>query len=189
LDQVEALLAQAVDNRERLMILLGCQEGLRVGEIASLQIGDIDFMDRSMTVIGKGDKERALPITDEAWSALLAYLAECPAHAGPLIRSQRRPTRGISAQYISETIRATMVRAGVPATAHALRHTMATDMLTGGADLVLIQQALGHASLSTTQIYLGRSVKDLRKAMAGRRYQRSGSPVRSELHVVEEESA
>lgn len=171
LERVQRLLEQVPDRRARLMCLLGLQEGLRVGEIAGLQFGDIDFGARSFTVIGKGDKERALPITAETWSALMAYLEECPASAGPLIRSKTVPTKGIGPDTVSRLIGGLMREADAGGTAHALRHTFATDVLNSGANLPTLRVALGHASLSSTQIYLGRaSVPELREAMEGRRY-------------------
>jgi integrase/recombinase XerC len=101
---------------------------------------------------------------------LESYLHDEPAHAGPLIRSYVNPHKGISARYISSMVAELMGFAGLAHTAHALRHTAATDMLRGGAHLRDVQFALGHSTLHTTQRYLPWIVGDLRAAMGGRSY-------------------
>lgn len=167
---VAAALGAAPDRRARLILLLMCQEGLRCCEVANLEIGDVDHADRVILVSGKGGHQRVLPVSDETWAALLAYLAEWPTRAGPLVRSYNDPRRGIDASYVSTLAARWLRAAGVEATAHQLRHTAASDMLRSGAHLRDVQAALGHASLSTTQRYLPWTVGDLRTAMAGRRY-------------------
>jgi site-specific recombinase XerD len=167
---VTTAFGEAPDTRASLILSLMVQEGLRCCEVAELQIGDVDFADRHVMIRGKGGHERVLPVTDETWQALCSYLSEHPAQAGPLIRSFARPHRGITSGHISVLVSEWLHGAGVPATAHALRHTAATDMLRGGAHLRDVQTALGHQSLATTQRYLPLVVHDLRKAMGGRRY-------------------
>ena len=169
-DAVGGALGQAPDARARLIILLMCQEGLRCGEVADLELGDVDFEERLMLIRGKGGHQRVLPLTDETWGAIGEYLSEHPAYAGPLIRSYNDPYRGISPAYVSTLVARWIRSAGFEATAHALRHTAATDMLRSGAHLRDVQAALGHVSLSTTQRYLPWVVGDLRTAMSGRRY-------------------
>jgi len=138
--------------------------------LTELQHGDIDLAERLILIRGKGGHERALPVTTETAKAINAYLAEHPAHVGPLVRSFSRPNKGIGAQHISVLVSQWLHNADVPATAHALRHTAATDMLRGGAHVRDVQHALGHQSLATTQKYLPWIVGDLRQAMEGRRY-------------------
>jgi integrase-like protein len=130
-------------------------------------------------VNGKGGHQRVLPVSDETWDAVLAYLREHPTTAGPLIRSYLNPHRGVNPAYISTLVGRWMSDAGVKQrsrdgrSAHALRHTAATDMLRAGAHLRDVQQALGHASLSTTQKYLPWVVGSLKEAMSGRTYDHS----------------
>ncbi len=175
-DDVSRLLAHAPDTRARLVILLMVQAGLRCCEVSRLQLGDIDWTDGAALVRGKGRKERVVPIAEEAIEALHAYLAEHPASAGPLVRSYRDPSRSLTPEAISNMMRRWMLDAGVKGaprdgrSAHALRHTCATDVLRSGADVRQVQQLLGHSSLQTTQRYLGWSVEGLRGAVAGRRY-------------------
>lgn len=170
LPKVSAAFDKAPDTRAALILSLMVQEGLRCCEVANLEHGDIDLAERLILVRGKGGHERALPLTDETWRALHAYLAEHPASVGPLIRSYSRPHRGIGAQHISVLVSQWLHDADVAATAHALRHTAATDMLRAGAHVRDVQHALGHQSLATTQKYLPWIVGDLRDAMGGRRY-------------------
>lgn len=167
---VTGAFAHAPDARAALILSLMVQEGLRCCEVAELQFGDVDTAERLLLIRGKGGHERVLPITDETWKAMLSYLAECPAQAGPLVRSYSRPGRGIGARHISVLVSGWLHGAGIQATAHALRHTAATDMLRAGAHVRDVQRALGHQSLATTQRYMPWVVGDLREAMNGRRY-------------------
>jgi integrase/recombinase XerD len=184
-EKVAKLLATAPDRRAVLICLLMVQEGLRCGEVSALQVGDIDFLDRTARIVGKGGHERFLPLSDETWRALEDYLRERPATSGPLIRrTYRREWEGLAGDTISGLVSNWMSEAGIKryrrdgVSAHALRHTSATDMLRSGAHLRDVQHALGHAHLATTETYLPLVVHDLREAMGGRqyRYQRIEQP-------------
>lgn len=171
-DVVAHLLAVCPDRRARLICLLEVQEGLRACEVARLEVGDVDFADREIRVNGKGQRERILPVSDETWEALEAYLKQLPAPAGPLIRSYNDPTVGICAAYVVHMMGRWLRAAGVArGGGHGLRHTMATQLLRGGADVRDVQSALGHVCLSSTSVYLPFSdAKRLRTVMGGRRY-------------------
>lgn len=169
---VAQLLQVCPDSRAHLICLLEVQEGLRACEVARIEVGDIDFADRLVLVRGKGGKERILPLSDETWEALDAYLAEYPAHAGPLVRSYNNPDAGVCAAYVVHMMGRWLRDAGVAqGGGHGLRHTMATQLLRSGADVRDVQTALGHATLTSTQIYLPFSdARRLRTVMGGRRY-------------------
>ncbi len=175
-EKIAKLIGSLPDSRAVLMCLLMVQEGLRCGEVAALQLGDLDFNQRTARVVGKGGHERFLPLSEETWCALAAYLQEHPATSGPLVRSYRVEWRALHADTISGMVSGWMSEAGIKryrrdgVSAHALRHTAATDMLRGGAHLRDVQHALGHAHLSTTEVYLPLIVHDLREAMGGRKY-------------------
>ncbi len=179
--KVGRLLEACPDARSRVMVLLMCQEGLRCTEVSSLQIGDIDFQTHTMRVVGKGQHERFLPISEETWTAIDTYLSEHPATSGPLVRSYREEWRSLAYDTISKMVSEWMSEAGIKrwsrdgVSAHALRHTAATDMLRAGAHLRDVQHALGHAHLATTEVYLPLVVHDLREAMGGRRYRGAGA--------------
>jgi site-specific recombinase XerD len=177
---VTATLERAPDARGRLIVTLMVQQGLRCCEVERLQIGDLDQVNGHMRIEGKGGHERILPILAETEAALQDYLAEHPATAGPLVRSYRVPSRALRADTISGLVGGWMAAApGVKraqrdgVSAHALRHTTATDMLRGGAHLRDVQYALGHAHLSTTEVYLPFIVRGLNEAMSGRSYRRA----------------
>lgn len=172
-DIVDRLLTVAPDARGRLILLLEVQEGLRACEVARIELGDIDVGERTLLVHGKGSKERLLPISDQTWEALEAYLAEWPARAGPLIRSYSRPRAGITPDYVADLVQGWLRLIGVrTGGGHGLRHTMATTLLReNGADIRDVQLALGHSSLQSTSVYLPFSdAKRLRGVMGGRRY-------------------
>lgn len=120
---------------------------------------------------GKGGEQRLLPITDQTWSAFVAYVGRART-AGPVIRSVYRPSEGLSAQYVSVLVSEAMAQAGVAGTGHALRHSMAAHVLRGGrGDIRDVQVALGHANLSTTAVYMPHSdVERLRHVIGGRWY-------------------
>ena len=134
-------------------LLYGC--GLRISEGLGLQGRDAP-LGRSLRIVGKGDKERAVPVLAAARDAVERYRALCPfdlAPDGPLFRGARggRLNPSITAQVMARA----RMQLGLPATAtpHALRHSFATHLLEAGGDLRAIQELLGHASLSTTQAY------------------------------------
>lgn len=171
-EQVRSLLGVCPDWRARLICLLEVQEGLRAVEVSRLELGDISFGYREARVVGKGGHERVLPLSDETWEALHGYLSHHPTGPGPLIRSYTDPRAGLSAEYVAHLVAGWLRLAGVPrGGGHGLRHTMATELLRGGADVRDIQSALGHAMLASTAIYLPFSdAKRLRAIMGGRRY-------------------
>lgn len=173
-DRVSALWLVLPDVRAELIVTLMVQEGLRCGEVARLEVGDLDWAGRVVLVHGKGGHERVLPLSAQTAGSLSRYLSERPATAGPLVRSYTRPGQAILPGRISHLVGRWMRDAGVAASGHALRHTAATDMLRAGAHVRDVQTALGHASLATTQRYMPWVVGDLRVAMGGRQYGVSG---------------
>ncbi|RLB73103.1 MAG: tyrosine recombinase XerC [Deltaproteobacteria bacterium] len=129
--------------------------GLRVGELTSLDVGSIDLENRQVRVLGKGGKERILPIGRQACAALLNYLNARgePEFEAPLFLNQRGGR--LTARSVQRNLKSRLLQFGLPTdvTPHALRHSFATHLLDAGADLRVIQELLGHASLSTTQKY------------------------------------
>lgn len=167
-DEVIALFFGAADLRERTLLVLMLQQGLRCAEAAALQVGDLDFRDSIMRVVGKGDKERHIPITDETKRILRRYLDG--RKTGPVLRNNRDAGKGLDPKTVGWLVRDIARRGGATAHAHQLRHTCAHDMLRAGAHVKDVQAILGHASLATTQRYLPWSYGDLHEAMAGRSY-------------------
>lgn len=167
------------DRRTFLVVLLMLQEGLRRVEVARLNVEDIDFAERSMTVRGKGGhgyETDALPISDETWRALDGYLAAEGHQHGPLIRNRVRLHGRCAPDTISELVRQGMVDAGIKRpgdptrTPHSCRHTMAHDTLARTKDVRAVQQALRHVSVRSTEVYLRGATTELRGVMGGRSY-------------------
>ncbi|AJE04303.1 tyrosine recombinase XerC [Geobacter pickeringii] len=140
-------------DRAILETLYSC--GLRVSELTGLDVGGLDLADATVRVLGKGGKERVVPVGSHARQALDAYLAarSHPPVDAPLFlnaRGGRLTSRSVRRVVDNHILRLATMRRISP---HTLRHTFATHMLEGGADLRAIQELLGHASLSTTQKY------------------------------------
>ncbi len=165
-DEVLALL-QAPDTttdlglRDRALLEVLYASGLRVSELAQLDVDHVDLATGSVRVLGKGQKERLVPFGRFAAEALRGYLE---ARDRLLKRSQKPPLQALflnhnggrlTVRSIRRTINKAVARAGVlyNISPHTLRHTFATHLLQAGADLRSIQELLGHSSLSTTQTY------------------------------------
>ncbi len=123
--------------------------------MTSLDVGAVDLENHQVRVLGKGGKERILPIGRQACSALINYLAERGelGQSDPLFLNQRGGR--LTARSVQRNLKSRLLQFGLPTdvTPHALRHSFATHLLDAGADLRVIQELLGHASLSTTQKY------------------------------------
>jgi site-specific recombinase XerD len=162
-DEVAALLDQIpaqtpLELRDRAMLELAYSSGLRCEEIVNLDAGALDFDEEELRVLGKGSKTRILPVGEPAQQALDRYLATGrPALArsgGDPALFLSRNGRRLSPSDVRRRLAAWLRNAGISeASPHALRHSFATHMLEGGADLRTIQELLGHASVSTTQVY------------------------------------
>lgn len=137
-----------------VMVLFGC--GLRISEALSLRNADVAHRPDVLRILGKGAKERIVPVLPAVYDAIEKYIALRPGGAAPddeLFRSVRGlPMSPRMAQKVVEHLRHYLQLPDF-VTPHALRHTFATALLSGGADLRSLQELLGHASLSTTQLY------------------------------------
>ncbi len=150
-----------------LEVLYG--SGLRVSELCGLDLGDIDRDRRVLRVLGKGNKQRSVPVGTPALRALDAWLARRPEWLGPqsgqavfLGRQGGRLDPRVARRVVHAAMRAIPDAPDVGP--HGLRHAMATHLLEGGADLRSVQEMLGHASLATTQIYTHVSSERLKQA-------------------------
>jgi integrase/recombinase XerC len=139
--------------RDAAILELFYSSGLRISELLGLDVRDIDFIDELVKVRGKGRKERIVPVGGAAMRAIRKYREEAAVSNGPLFRSVRG-TR-ITQQAVDLMLKKYLKLSGIPfgVSPHKLRHSFATHMLDAGADLRSVQELLGHASLSTTQIY------------------------------------
>lgn len=162
--------------RDRAFLELLYASGARISEVSRLDVASLDFAGSSVKLFGKGSKERVVPLYELAFDWVGRYVQE--ARPALLARSKNAcniddaalfiSTRGgrMSADALRTVFERHVVQAGLdPAlTPHAMRHTFATELLSGGADLRSVQELLGHESLSTTQIYTHLSVERLKDA-------------------------
>ena len=163
-DEVERLLEAAPDVRGRALLELLYAAGLRVSEALGLDVEELSLDGGFVRVIGKGDRERVVPVGDVALDWLTRWLAEgrpalvaighvAPERGGPLFIGDRG--RRLARQQAFGIVKAAARAAGLGdrVSPHTLRHSFATHLLEGGADLRIVQELLGHASISTTQLY------------------------------------
>jgi len=158
-EEVSLLLATAPDTRTRLAVALMACEGLRISEVCSLQVGDIDWRRENITVIGKGDKQRTVHLSPSTKIAAKAYLAEWPASSGPLIRSQHDGVTPVGPNRLGRVVTAHMADEGVKdaprdgKSPHAFRHTYGSDLVDEGLTIPEVADLMGHASVETTMKY------------------------------------
>jgi len=178
-DQVDQLLAGCVGDgplalRDRALLELLYSTGARISEAVGLDLDDLDPGDRTVLVHGKGGKQRIVPVGRPALAAVDAYLVRArPALAAkgrgtPALLLNARGAR-LSRQSGWHVLRGAADAAGLDPTRvspHTLRHCFATHLLAGGADVRVVQELLGHASVTTTQIYTHVTVDALREVYA-----------------------
>lgn len=172
-DEVNALLAAELDQnkfvrRDKAILELLYSSGLRVSELVNLDINQLDLAEGLIRVLGKGNKERILPVGSKAGEAISEYLVEREKTRGikdpGAVFINKNGTR-LSARSVQRLVARVIEITGLnkTATPHTLRHSFATHMLGSGADLRSIQELLGHKSLSTTQRYTHVGVEELSK--------------------------
>jgi site-specific recombinase XerD len=150
--------------RDAAIMEMFYSSGLRLAELASLNVADVDIYTESVRVLGKGRKERVCPVGAPALESVSRYRAAASVQSGPLFISKTR--RRISPRSIWLVLKRYLRHTSIPISIspHKLRHSFATHMLDSGADLRSVQALLGHASLSTTQIYTHVTVERLKRA-------------------------
>jgi integrase/recombinase XerD len=156
-DEVSLILRNCTNLRERLIIKLLVYTGIRVSELCSLKVSDIDIKSKTLRIRGgKGDKDRLVVFSEKVVPDLKLYLMEMKDKQGKsdfLLPTSK--SRKISSVTVERIVRNIVKRTGIAKkiTPHTFRHTFATSLLRNGADLRIIQILLGHANISTTQIY------------------------------------
>ena len=143
--------------RDSAMVELLYSSGLRVSELVSIKLGDINFEAGFIRVVGKGSKERVVPVNARALEKVKRYIHE---ERPAILKKRRSPylfvTRiggQMTRQRFWQTLKTIGGRAGVVLSPHTIRHCFATHLLEGGADLRSVQKMLGHSDISTTQVY------------------------------------
>ncbi len=152
--------------RDVAVMELFYSSGLRLSELAALDVADVDLYTESVRVFGKGRKERVCPVGAPALEAVQKYRSAARVHSGPLFINKLR--KRISPNSIWLILKRYLRHTSIPISIspHKLRHSFATHLLDRGADLRSVQALLGHASLSTTQIYTHVTIERLKSAYA-----------------------
>lgn len=148
-DHIDKLLSSGIRGRTRTAVLLCSYQGLRVHEAAKIRGEDVDLISHTLRVVGKGGLDEVIPL-----HPLIAAEAEKYPRRGYWFPSYSRPGKPVQGVSLSACISRAMHRADIPASAHALRHWYATELLEAGADVRTVQTLLRHASLATTALYL-----------------------------------
>lgn len=152
-EQIDAMLTSGAYRKTRAMILLGCYQGFRVSSIARVHGHDIDRMTNTIRTIGKGNKERRLPL-----HPMIAELAQSMPPDAWWFPARKNPATHIHPASVTNLITKAKLRAGIldpHLTPHSLRHSFGTDLVEAGVDIRVVQELMMHESLSTTQIYTG----------------------------------
>ena len=158
--------------RDRALLELLYSTGARISEVVGLDVDDLDTDNRSVVLAGKGGKQRLVPVGRPALAAVQAYLVRgrpaLIARSQPALFLNARGGR-LSRQSAWQVLQTAAERAGISTdvSPHTLRHSFATHLLDGGADVRVVQELLGHASVTTTQVYTMVTVDGLREVWAG----------------------
>jgi integrase/recombinase XerD len=183
----QAQLAEPLGARDRAMLEVLYAGGLRVSEIIGAKLEDLKLDLGYMLVRGKGDKERIVPLGRAALDSVRAYLAEargklCHGKASVYLFVSRGGTR-LSRQRVWQLVRSASQAAGRQASPHMLRHSCATHMVEGGADLRTVQTLLGHADISTTQVYTHVALEHLKNVYRSHHPRARTRAARSEIQT------
>jgi integrase/recombinase XerD len=178
-EQITALLQATGDHetplglRDRALVELLYGTGVRISEAVGIDLDELNFQERSVVVTGKGNKQRLVPLGDYAMNALEEFFVRgrpslvMKGKGTPAVFVNSRGAR-LSRQsaYAAVTQAALKANLGVDVSPHTLRHSYATHLLQGGADVRVVQELLGHASVTTTQIYTAVTADTLREVYA-----------------------
>ncbi len=170
INSVDLSLDEGERNKAILETLYGC--GIRVSELINLKISDLYFKEGIIMVTGKGNKQRLVPVGKEAEKQIVTYLT----HVRPNINISKKYTdtlfvnrrgKGLTRQMIFYIVKNHVEKAGIRKniSPHSFRHSYATHLVQNGADLRVVQELLGHVSITTTEIYTHLNREDLRKAL------------------------
>lgn len=162
---MEAEISSRFAYRNKAILELVYSSGLRRSETTALNVGDVNFAEGYVKVLGKGGRERLVPVTDIALDSISNYLSTRSnvTPASPLFESSR--ARRISGEGLAQVVKQSAVKSHLARkiTPHSLRHSFATHLLNNGCDLKTLQEMLGHKSLSATQVYTHVSLERLKK--------------------------
>jgi integrase/recombinase XerC len=150
--------------RDAAMMELFYSSGLRLSELAALNVADVDTFSETVRVLGKGRKERVVPVGQAALKAIQQYRFETKVQSGPLFLSKLKKRMSTRSIWLMMKKHLAQTSIQLRVSPHKLRHSFATHLLDNGADLRSVQTLLGHVNLSTTQIYTHVTMERVKKA-------------------------
>jgi site-specific recombinase XerD len=152
-------------ERDRLLLEIMYGSGLRVSEVTGLNAEDVALGQRIFTVTGKGDKTRIVPFSKTVQKLLEDWLTKRNIESGPIFVSDKKPFKRLTVRTVHRVVERAAKRVGIHGISpHTLRHCFATHMLENGAPLRMVQEMLGHESISTTQRYLTITTEQIKKS-------------------------
>lgn len=159
---LEVVATSRIKTRTIIELLYGT--GCRVSELINLKVEDFDFQEGLINILGKGDKERIVPMTPSTSELVSKYLSHFKVKTGLLFTMRGNPSEPMSRISVTNLTKDIAKRAGISSTvsAHVMRHSYATHMLENGCDMATMQELLGHSDMKTTKIY-ARVTTDLRR--------------------------
>lgn len=166
IDELELLFKRISHPIGKVAIMTMAYTGVRVSELLNVKIEDLDVVQKTLKVKGKGDKERLIPISDKLLMILLDYLQNIRCGDSHYLFATKKTGR-LSAAYVNKILKASAEKAGIHKniSAHTLRHSFASYLVKKKVDLATLQQLLGHSNIRTTSIYLHVDNEQLKEAV------------------------
>lgn len=166
LQELEVLFAHIEHPLVKIAVMTMAYAGLRISELIDLKLSDVDLVNKTMKVTGKGDKQRIVPISDTLHEILKDYLANLHPRNSEYFFATKKTGR-LSAQYVNKIIRESVKKAGITkkVSAHTLRHSFASHLIKSKVDVATLQRLLGHTNVRTTSVYLHTDYDQLKEAV------------------------
>lgn len=166
LKELELLFSHIDSELVKIAVMTLAYTGIRISELKELKLTDVDLSNKTMKVLGKGDKQRVVPISDTLHTILMEYMATLhPKNTSYFFATTK--TGRLSAQYVNKIIRESTKKAGIQkqVSAHTLRHSFASHLIKSKVDVATLQRLLGHTNVRTTSVYLHTDYEQLKEAV------------------------
>lgn len=166
LKELELLFSHIDTELVKIAVMTLAYTGIRISELKELKLSDVDLINKTMKVTGKGNKQRVIPISNTLHRILMEYITTLhPKNSNYFFATQK--TGRLSAQYVNKIIRESVKKAGITkqVSAHTLRHSFASYLIKSKVDVATLQRLLGHTNVRTTSVYLHTDYEQLKEAV------------------------